>query len=239
MLAQRLSVAEEILAKLGGRCAAEYKYDGMRVQAHRTADGEIELFTRRQERVSAQFPDVLELLTDRARAAGGDRRGRGDRVRSRRQRAAAVRRSDVPPPQARDRRGGAGRAGRPVLLRAAVRRRRGPDHAAVSGAAGPARRGGHPLGPAAAHHGGRRGHAARRWTRCSTQAVADGAEGLVCKATGAESALPGRQPRLVLDQAETRLPHGTGRHRRPGGGRGVRRARPTDGNVRRGAAGRL
>ncbi len=62
MLAQRLSVADEILAKLGGRCAAEYKYDGMRVQAHRTADGEIELFTRRQERVSAQFPDVLELL---------------------------------------------------------------------------------------------------------------------------------------------------------------------------------
>jgi DNA ligase 1 len=62
MLAQRLSVAEEILAKLGGRCTAEYKYDGMRVQAHRTADGEIELFTRRQERVRTQFPDVIELL---------------------------------------------------------------------------------------------------------------------------------------------------------------------------------
>ena len=62
MLAQRLSEAEEILAKLGGHVAAEYKYDGMRVQAHRTADGEIELFTRRQERVSAQFPDVVELL---------------------------------------------------------------------------------------------------------------------------------------------------------------------------------
>ena len=41
---------------------AEYKYDGMRVQAHRTADGHIELFTRRQERVSSQFPDVVELL---------------------------------------------------------------------------------------------------------------------------------------------------------------------------------
>ena len=39
MLAQRLSDAAEILAKLGGRCAAEYKYDGVRVQAHRTADG--------------------------------------------------------------------------------------------------------------------------------------------------------------------------------------------------------
>jgi DNA ligase-1 len=62
MLAQRLSAAEEILARLGGRCMAEYKYDGMRVQAHRTADGHIELFTRRQERVSNQFPDVVELL---------------------------------------------------------------------------------------------------------------------------------------------------------------------------------
>ncbi|HJY43039.1 MAG TPA: ATP-dependent DNA ligase [Propionibacteriaceae bacterium] len=62
MLAQRLSDAGEILARLGGRCTAEYKYDGMRLQAHRTADGHIELFTRRQERVSSQFPDVVELL---------------------------------------------------------------------------------------------------------------------------------------------------------------------------------
>jgi len=62
MLAQRLSDAGEILAKLGGQCAAEYKYDGVRVQAHRTADGRIELFTRRQERISAQFPDVVEML---------------------------------------------------------------------------------------------------------------------------------------------------------------------------------
>jgi DNA ligase-1 len=62
MLAQRLSDAAEILAKLGGECAAEYKYDGVRVQAHRTADGAIELFTRRLERVSSQFPDVVETL---------------------------------------------------------------------------------------------------------------------------------------------------------------------------------
>jgi DNA ligase-1 len=64
MLAQRLSEAEEILAKLGGECAAEYKYDGIRVQAHRTADGAIELFTRRLERISNQFPDVVELLQE-------------------------------------------------------------------------------------------------------------------------------------------------------------------------------
>jgi DNA ligase-1 len=62
MLAQRLADAGEILARLGGRCAAEYKYDGVRVQAHRTADGRIRLFTRRLEEISAQFPDVVELL---------------------------------------------------------------------------------------------------------------------------------------------------------------------------------
>ncbi|HZD00619.1 MAG TPA: ATP-dependent DNA ligase [Actinomycetes bacterium] len=62
MLAQRLSSAAEILAKLGGRCAAEYKYDGVRVQVHRTADGELELYTRRLERISSQFPDLVELL---------------------------------------------------------------------------------------------------------------------------------------------------------------------------------
>ena len=30
----------------------------------RTADGRVELFTRRLERVSDQFPDVVELLAD-------------------------------------------------------------------------------------------------------------------------------------------------------------------------------
>jgi DNA ligase-1 len=62
MLAQRASDAAEILAKLGGECAAEYKYDGVRVQAHRTTDGQIELFTRGLERLSHQFPDVVEIL---------------------------------------------------------------------------------------------------------------------------------------------------------------------------------
>jgi DNA ligase-1 len=62
MLAQRMSEATELLARLGGSCGAEYKYDGVRLQAHRTADGRIELFTRRLERVAGQFPDVVELL---------------------------------------------------------------------------------------------------------------------------------------------------------------------------------
>ena len=69
MLAQRLSEAADILAKLGGRCAAEYKYDGVRVQAHKTADGSIELFTRRLERVASQFPDVVAMLAAGLRPA--------------------------------------------------------------------------------------------------------------------------------------------------------------------------
>jgi DNA ligase-1 len=62
MLAQRLAEADEILARLGGECAAEYKYDGVRIQAHRTADGDIELFTRGLERINNQFPDLVEAL---------------------------------------------------------------------------------------------------------------------------------------------------------------------------------
>jgi DNA ligase-1 len=62
MLAQRMSSPDEILAKLGGSCSAEWKYDGIRVQAHRTADGSLELFTRRLERVSGQFPDAVKAL---------------------------------------------------------------------------------------------------------------------------------------------------------------------------------
>jgi DNA ligase 1 len=62
MLAQRLSTPADVLAKFGGHCAAEYKYDGIRVQAHRTADGRLELFTRGLERVAWQFPDLVRLL---------------------------------------------------------------------------------------------------------------------------------------------------------------------------------
>jgi DNA ligase 1 len=69
MLAQRLADADQILAKLGGECAAEYKYDGMRLQAHRAAGGKIELWTRRLEEVSTQFPDVVEVLAAGLRPA--------------------------------------------------------------------------------------------------------------------------------------------------------------------------
>jgi DNA ligase-1 len=50
MLAERLSSPEEILEKLGGKCAAEYKYDGERIQAHKKGD-EVTLFSRRLEAI--------------------------------------------------------------------------------------------------------------------------------------------------------------------------------------------
>jgi DNA ligase-1 len=61
MLAERLGVPEEILEKFGGKCAAEYKYDGERVQAHKKGD-RVTLFSRRLENISDQYPDAAELI---------------------------------------------------------------------------------------------------------------------------------------------------------------------------------
>jgi len=60
-MAERLSSLEEILVKLGGKCSAEYKYDGLRVQAH-ISPREIILFSRRQENITSQFPDIVGAL---------------------------------------------------------------------------------------------------------------------------------------------------------------------------------
>lgn len=61
MLAERLGDPKEILDKLGGRCVAEYKYDGERLQIHRKA-GAIEIFSRRLEKITPQYPDVVDLV---------------------------------------------------------------------------------------------------------------------------------------------------------------------------------
>lgn len=61
MLAERLSSPEEILEKLGGKCIAEYKYDGERVQAHKRGR-EVLLFSRRLENITNQFPDAADLI---------------------------------------------------------------------------------------------------------------------------------------------------------------------------------
>jgi len=59
MLAERLSTAEEILEKMDGKGLAEFKYDGERMQIHKRGE-EIIIFSRRQENITAQYPDVVE-----------------------------------------------------------------------------------------------------------------------------------------------------------------------------------
>lgn len=61
MLAERLPTLDEILEKMGGRCAFEYKYDGLRIQAHYTREKKL-IFSRRLENLTSQFPDIIESL---------------------------------------------------------------------------------------------------------------------------------------------------------------------------------
>ncbi|MGQ9551741.1 MAG: ATP-dependent DNA ligase [Candidatus Bathycorpusculaceae bacterium] len=67
MLAERLSSPEEILEKLGGKCIAEYKYDGERIQVHKKKE-EVILFSRRLENISNQYPDAVELVKSNVKA---------------------------------------------------------------------------------------------------------------------------------------------------------------------------
>ncbi|MEM2875575.1 MAG: ATP-dependent DNA ligase, partial [Candidatus Bathyarchaeia archaeon] len=61
MLAERMSSAEEILERLNGSASAEFKYDGLRIQAH-ISPKVVYLFSRRMENITSQFPDVAEAL---------------------------------------------------------------------------------------------------------------------------------------------------------------------------------
>ena len=67
MLAERLGSPVEILEKLGGKCIAEYKYDGERIQAHKKEDY-VTLFSRRLEDITDQYPDGGELIRKHVRA---------------------------------------------------------------------------------------------------------------------------------------------------------------------------
>jgi len=58
MLAERLPSIQEILEKMGGKAAFEYKYDGMRVQIH--SDGKsVRIFSRGVEETTSNFPDIV------------------------------------------------------------------------------------------------------------------------------------------------------------------------------------
>jgi DNA ligase-1 len=66
MLCQRVGQIAEIVNKIPGKVAVDEKYDGERLQAHKT-EGKIVLFSRRMEDVTLQFPDVVECLKKQLR----------------------------------------------------------------------------------------------------------------------------------------------------------------------------
>ncbi len=59
-LCERLPSAKEIIEKLG-QCAAEAKYDGVRLQVH-LSKGKVWLFSRRQENMTSMFPDIVKEI---------------------------------------------------------------------------------------------------------------------------------------------------------------------------------
>lgn len=63
MLSERLPSLGDILEKMGGRFAIEYKYDGLRIQAHKEGK-RINLFSRRLENVTSQFPDIVRDIKE-------------------------------------------------------------------------------------------------------------------------------------------------------------------------------
>ncbi len=60
-LAERLSSPEEVIQKLG-KCAAECKYDGIRLQIHKRGD-DVWIFSRRLENLTYMFPDVVKAVS--------------------------------------------------------------------------------------------------------------------------------------------------------------------------------
>jgi len=63
MLAERVSTAEEALKRTEGKCAAEYKLDGERLQIHKSGE-KVMLFSRRLENITNHYPDAIEAVNE-------------------------------------------------------------------------------------------------------------------------------------------------------------------------------
>jgi len=66
MLAEKVKNVKEAIDKFG-RCAFEVKYDGMRTQIHKDKN-KVYLFTRRLENVTAQFPEIVNMVKENVKA---------------------------------------------------------------------------------------------------------------------------------------------------------------------------
>ena len=62
MLSSRVEELKEVKDHIAGLVSVEEKYDGERIQAHIKKNGEISLFSRRQENITHQYPDIIDGL---------------------------------------------------------------------------------------------------------------------------------------------------------------------------------
>jgi DNA ligase 1 len=62
MLAERVVTANDALERMDRVAAAEYKLDGERIQIHKGKE-RAELFSRRLEKITHHFPDIVEAIT--------------------------------------------------------------------------------------------------------------------------------------------------------------------------------
>jgi len=67
MLYQKAEGFEDAFERVGKPAAFEYKIDGFRMQIHRNGS-KINLFTRRLDDVTKQFPDVIELIKENVKS---------------------------------------------------------------------------------------------------------------------------------------------------------------------------
>ncbi|MDP6642062.1 MAG: ATP-dependent DNA ligase [Candidatus Nanoarchaeia archaeon] len=62
MLYPKAEDIEDAFNTIGKPCAFEYKYDGIRLQISKENNGNINIFTRRLENVTKQFPEVVDFV---------------------------------------------------------------------------------------------------------------------------------------------------------------------------------
>ena len=62
MLASRVQDLDEVPTHMRGRMFVEYKYDGERVQIHRDGKGRMHAFSRRLERITHQYPEIIDAF---------------------------------------------------------------------------------------------------------------------------------------------------------------------------------
>ncbi|MDP7323773.1 MAG: ATP-dependent DNA ligase [Candidatus Woesearchaeota archaeon] len=63
MLGPKEKDVKSALERVGKPCQVEFKYDGFRIEAHKDK-GRVELYTRRLEKVTKQFPEVVEYVSN-------------------------------------------------------------------------------------------------------------------------------------------------------------------------------